>query len=90
LIGCFLDESISETNWSQGHMKLGTLEHMLGIIIRNQKVLGIDICGECDTNMPLPEYMEDEEKNGELNLSFTFVPLLVPFLCSWLCYIPFY
>ena len=62
-----LDESISETNWSQGHMKLGTLEHMLGIIIRNQKVLGIDICGECDTNMPLPEYMEDEEKNGELN-----------------------
>ena len=40
---------------------------MLGIVIRNQKVLGIDICGECDTNMPLPEYMEDEEKNGELN-----------------------
>ena len=38
-------------------MKLGTLEHMLGIIIRNQKVLGIDICGECDTNMPLPEYV---------------------------------
>ena len=35
--------------------------------LRNQKVLGIDICGECDTNMPLPEYMEDEEKNGELN-----------------------
>ena len=62
-----LDKQYIETNWSQGHMKLGTLEHMLGIIIRNQKVLGIDICGECETDMPLPEYMEAEEKNGELN-----------------------
>lgn len=61
-----LDESISETNWSQGHMKLGTLEHMLGIIIRNQKVLGIDICGECDTNMPLLNIWK-MRKNGELN-----------------------
>ncbi|MFR2512014.1 MAG: hypothetical protein ACLS9K_08475 [Lachnospira eligens] len=31
--------------------------------------LGIDIC-ENDTNMPLPEYMEDEEKNGELNKNY--------------------
>lgn len=62
-----LDESISETNWSQGHMQLDTLENILGIIIRNQKVLGIDICGECDADMPLPEYMEAEEKNEELN-----------------------
>ena len=62
-----LDESISETNWNQGHMKLGTLENILEVIIRNQKVLGIDICGECDADMPLPEYMEAEEKNEELN-----------------------
>lgn len=62
-----LDESISETNWSQGHMKLGTLESILENIIREQSVLGIDICGECDKDMPLPEYMEAEEKNEELN-----------------------
>ena len=61
-----LDESISETNWSQGHMKLGTLEHMLGIIIRNQKVLGIDICGECDTNMPLPDIWKMRKRTENL------------------------
>lgn len=62
-----LDEKISETNWNQGHMSLSMLESILKNIIRKCKVIGIDICGECDRNISLPEYMEAEEKNGELN-----------------------
>ena len=30
-------------------------------------ILGIDICGECQQGMPLPQYLEAEEINGETN-----------------------
>lgn len=62
-----LDKQISETNWSQGKMQLGTLEKILDVFLRKNKIIGVDICGECSKNIPLPEYMEAEEKNEELN-----------------------
>lgn len=36
------------TSWSQGDMRLRELEEYLEIIFREQRVLGMDVCGECD------------------------------------------
>jgi hypothetical protein len=30
-------------------------------------ILGIDICGECQQGIPLPQYLEAEKINGETN-----------------------
>ena len=48
-------------------MTLDMLEHLLGIILSHETVCGIDICGECQPDLPLPEYMEGEEKNERIN-----------------------
>ncbi|MGM9767239.1 MAG: arginase family protein [Candidatus Cryptobacteroides sp.] len=34
------------TDWDQGNVSLDDLERMLDIIFRNEKVIGMDICGE--------------------------------------------
>ena len=48
-------------------MTLDMLEHLLGIILSRETICGIDICGECQPDLPLPEYMEAEEKNERIN-----------------------
>ena len=50
-----LDERYCETNWNQG------------LFLAQKNILGIDICGECQQGIPMPEYMEAEEKNAETN-----------------------
>lgn len=35
------------TNWDQGSLSLEELKKLLSIILRNQEVIGVDICGEC-------------------------------------------
>lgn len=62
-----LDEKYSETNWSQGRMSLPMLERLLSHFLEHKEILGIDICGECQQGIPLPEYFEAEEINGETN-----------------------
>lgn len=62
-----LDERYCETNWNQGRMSLSLLEHLLRAFLETGNILGIDICGECQQGIPLPEYMEAEEKNAETN-----------------------
>lgn len=62
-----LDERYCETNWNQGEMPLSLLEHLLTLFLAQKNILGIDICGECQQGIPLPEYMEAEEKNAETN-----------------------
>ena len=62
-----LDEAYSETNWSQGKMSLPVLEQLLMPFLKNGNVLGIDICGECQQGIPLPQYLEAEKVNGETN-----------------------
>ena len=62
-----LSTRFTETNWNQGDMTLDMLEHLLGIILSHETVCGIDICGECQPDLPLPEYMEGEEKNERIN-----------------------
>ena len=62
-----LDERYCETNWNQGRMSLSLLEHLLRAFLETGNILGIDICGECQQGIPLPEYMEAEEKNAKTN-----------------------
>ena len=62
-----LDERYSETNWNQGQMSLSMLEHLLKEFLNMGKILGIDICGECQMGIPLPEYLEAEATNARTN-----------------------
>ena len=62
-----LDEEYSETNWSQGKMPLPVLERLLMPFLTSGNILGIDICGECQQGIPLPQYLEAEKINGETN-----------------------
>lgn len=42
--------------------------------IRHSRRLGIDICGEIQTDIPVPEYLEAEEKNEKVNIElFRFI-----------------
>lgn len=42
--------------------------------IRHSRILGIDICGEIQTDIPVPEYLEAEEKNEKVNIElFRFI-----------------
>ena len=48
-------------------MSLAMLEQLLLPLLTQADILGIDICGECQPGMPLPEYFEAEEVNSETN-----------------------
>ena len=48
-------------------MSLPVLERLLMPFLKSGNILGIDICGECQQGMPLPQYLEAEEINGETN-----------------------
>ena len=62
-----LDKQYTETNWSQGNISLPMLERLLSHFLENGNILGIDICGECQQGIPLPEYLQAEELNEETN-----------------------
>ena len=62
-----LGKQYTETNWSQGNMSLPMLERLLSHFLENGNILGIDICGECQQGIPLPEYLQAEELNEETN-----------------------
>ena len=81
-----LGEEYSETNWSQGDMSVRGLERLLGVFlggqemmekngeIRHTRILGVDICGESQTDIPVPEYLEAEKKNEKVNTElFQFI-----------------
>ena len=69
-----LEETYAETNWNQGDMSLAMLEQLLLPLLTQADILGIDICGECQPGMPMPEYFEAEEVNSETNRElFAFI-----------------
>ena len=74
-----LSEQYSETNWNQGELTLGMLEHMLQYFLEWAPVYGIDICGECSTAIALPKYFQAEGVNGKTNVE------LFRFLRSYCC-----
>ena len=91
-----LGTEYTETNWSQGDMSIGGLEHLLGVFlggqgeekntdacrnderyaggIRHSRILGVDVCGEVQTDISVPEYLEAEEKNEKVKIElFRFI-----------------
>lgn len=65
-----LDPSSAITNWDQGSLTLSELEQLLAVVFRQERVIGIDICGECSSTLNLFEEMRemeiDNRANGEL------------------------
>ena len=51
------------TSWSQGDMSLDELEKYLKAIFEGRRVLGVDVCGECD---PLDDCSKNEMGNRML------------------------
>ncbi|MDR0892336.1 MAG: arginase family protein [Mediterranea sp.] len=52
-----LDTASASTNWDQGSLSLADLEKLLEIILQKEKVIGVDVCGECTLS---PNLLEDE------------------------------
>ena len=48
----------ARTNWNQGNMSVTTLKKLLREVFRHQKVIGVDICGECSLQEPFPEFLK--------------------------------
>ena len=59
----------ASTSWSQGDMKLEELLEYLELIFRNQVVLGMDVCGECDPDSVMDGRCNDAANKKLLKLS---------------------
>lgn len=59
----------ASTSWSQGDMKLEELLKYLELIFRNQAVLGMDVCGECDPDSVMDGRCNDAANKKLLKLS---------------------
>lgn len=57
----------ARTNWNQGEMSVDILKRVLLEIFAHQKVIGVDICGECSLQEPLPQLAEDTRINKKTN-----------------------
>lgn len=63
-----LNRYSARTNWNQGSMSAGTLKRLLLEVFLHQKVIGVDICGECALSESFQQFMEDERVNEETNV----------------------
>lgn len=59
-----LDPDSASTDWDQGSMTLAQLERALSMILRNEDVIGVDICGECPQSVSL---LGRHDLSSELN-----------------------
>ena len=57
----------ARTNWNQGDMPIDILKQLILEVFEHQKIIGVDICGECSFQEPLPELAEDEKINQKTN-----------------------
>ena len=55
------------TDWSNGDMTLMQLQAVLRIIYGHEKVIGVDITGECSATLDYFSELEDAEINNEAN-----------------------
>ena len=65
-----LNPSTAVTNWYQVSLSLPELEQLLAVVLRQEQVIGVDICGECLATLDLFEEEREAEidnlANGEL------------------------
>lgn len=57
-----------KTNWDQGILTTDGLKNLLTLILKNDEVLGIDICGEMDAVMQEQYGGKWNEVNGQFNI----------------------
>ena len=57
------------TNWSQGHMRMTTLFHILDMIFQKEKVIGVDVAGEMDEDDGGSTYLKAKALNDKTNLA---------------------
>ena len=62
-----LNKKAAVTNWDQGKFSLAELEELLAIIFRQEKVIGVDICGETTYSLDLFEEQHDLQIDSEAN-----------------------
>ncbi|MDO5294382.1 MAG: arginase family protein [bacterium] len=63
-----LDKKEAVTNWDQGTVSVLQLEKYLGHILKEEQVIGIDICGEAATNELVFIQRENDERNDRVNV----------------------
>lgn len=65
-----LDTSSARTDWDQGILTLGDLKRVLSMLLRHERVIGVDVCGECPATLSLFDadgsVAIDNEANREL------------------------
>lgn len=62
-----LDTESASTDWDQGSLPLKSLEELLATILKNEDVIGVDICGECSRALNYFEEKRNLEINGRAN-----------------------
>lgn len=72
-----LNPASAVTNWDQGSLSLSELEHLLAVVLRQEQVIGIDICGECAATLNLFEERRETEIDSRANEE------LLRFFCSF-------
>jgi arginase family enzyme len=62
-----LDTGLPVTNWDNGTLSLAELKKLLSVILKNQRVIGVDICGELTYSDDPLELLNCESLNNEIN-----------------------
>jgi arginase family enzyme len=62
-----LDTGLPVTNWDNGTLSLAELKKLLSVILKNKRVIGVDICGELTYSDDPLELLNCESLNNEIN-----------------------
>lgn len=74
-----LNPASAVTDWDQGSFSLQELEELLAIVLRKERVVGIDICGECSATLTLFE--ERREATVDSRANKELLKLIQSFSC---------
>lgn len=77
-----LNTESAVTNWDQGSLSLKELDKLLSIILRKQRIIGVDICGECSATLDFFELQKDEVLNNHANKELAKLVLGTPVLST--------
>ena len=58
----------ASTTWSQGDMHLSELMSFLELVLEQQNILGMDVCGECDMDSCSEDFLNDHANEAILRL----------------------
>lgn len=62
-----LDTTTAVTNWDQGSLTLSELRDLLYIIFRKERIIGVDICGECPDSLSIFNEQDIAKVNSKTN-----------------------